>query len=56
MTEKWVALYSSRQKAYHIETLAEYQRKPSNGYRILATKNTRQEASDVIRQIRSTQR
>jgi len=56
MNEKWVALYSPDQGAYHLETLAEYKRKPFNGYRILAIKNTRKEASDVIRQCRAVAR
>jgi len=52
MTEKWVALYSASQRAYHVKKLEDYRSKPANGDLIIATCDSRENASAVVRKQR----
>jgi hypothetical protein len=45
----YVVLYSTQQKAWHIETLREYETKPQNGYFVQAFFDTYQQCSDYIK-------
>lgn len=56
MDRQWVLLYSKRQNAWHIETLAEYQQKPANGYEIISRCNSYDEAKAKARTVRQSEK
>ncbi len=43
--ENWVLLYNDTQDAWHVETMGEYQSKPSNGFRLIGTYRSHTQAS-----------
>ncbi len=51
----WVLLYSAEQDAYHVETLEDYRRQPTNGYRIVEKTETYDEAAKRFERLRGIQ-
>ncbi len=54
--QQWVLLHNDSQDAFHIETVEEYRAKPNNGYRLVGTYRSHEQAAWACRTLRNNRK
>ena len=54
--QQWVLLHNNSQGAFHIETAEEYRAKPTNGYRLVGTYRSHEQATWACRMLQNNRK